>query len=74
MQKPLSQVSLNTSVQICGFDNEPSLNQRLINLGLFPGALIKPIHMNKTGIILARGFDRIALANTIADKINVVSV
>ncbi len=74
MQKSLSQVLLNTPVQICGFDNEPSLNQKLVNLGLFPGALIKPVHINKTGIILARGFDRIAIANEIADKINVVNV
>lgn len=72
IQHNLSQIALDTAVQISGFNSAPEIAQRLVNLGLFPGAVVTPVHVNKTGMILARGFDRIAVANSIANQINVI--
>jgi len=70
----LATVSERTLSRITGYQTERGLKQRLIALGLFPGAEVTTMQRRGGGLVVARGSDRIALGGAIAAQILVESL
>lgn len=69
----LNKVSTGTLVTVLSVDTEPSLKQRLYDIGLVPGTRVKSVHQSPSGnprAYLVRGAV-IALRNCDAENISV---
>ncbi len=67
----LAQTAPGRRVKLVGIGGDRGLSRRLLALGLVVGSEVEVLHSRKGDVIVARGGNRIALGQDIADKVRV---